>query len=110
MAKKISVADIVEALGGKENIAQATHCATRLRITTKDKAKIKEDALKAVDGVLGVVNSGVQTQIIIGAEVNNVYAEFVEMVGVSEEAAIDENLDLKDSLKNSKGETIPNFV
>ncbi len=109
MAKKISVADIVEALGGKENIEQATHCATRLRITTKDKAKIKEDALKAVDGVLGVVNSGVQTQIIIGAEVNNVYAEFVEMVGVSEEAAVDENLDLKDSLKNSKGKWLTRF-
>ena len=109
MKKKISVADIVQALGGKENVAQATHCATRLRVTTKDKSKINEDSLKAVDGVLGIVNTGAQTQIIIGAEVNNVYREFVEIVGVSEEEAINENLDLKNDLKNSKGKLLTRF-
>lgn len=104
MAKQaIPVADILAALGGKDNIAQAAHCMTRLRVTTKDKGKIDESALKAVPGVINIVNNGAQTQIVIGPEVANVYAEFIELSGVSEEAAIDENLDLKDELKNKKG-------
>lgn len=110
MAKQqIPVADILQALGGKDNIAQAAHCATRLRVTTKDKGKIDETALKDIPGVLGVVNNGAQTQVIIGAEVNNVYKEFVELSGVDEESAIDENLDLKDDLKNKKGATLTRF-
>ena len=69
MATKVSIPALIQALGGKENLAQATHCATRLRVTTRDKSKIDEAALKAIPGVLGVVNNGTQTQIIIGAEV-----------------------------------------
>lgn len=109
MAKKIPVAEIVAAVGGKENVAQAAHCATRLRVTPKDKSKVDEAALKAIPGVLGVVNGTVQTQIIIGAEVNNVYKEFIALTGVDEEAAIDENLDLKDDLKNKKGALLTRF-
>lgn len=110
MAKqKIPVADILQALGGKENVTQAAHCATRLRVNTRDKGKIDEDALRSIPGVLGVVNSGIQTQVIIGAEVNNVYKEFIEIAGVDEEAAIDENLDLKDDLKNKKGALLTRF-
>ena len=103
MATKVSIPALIQALGGKENLAQATHCATRLRVTTRDKSKIDEAALKAIPGVLGVVNNGTQTQIIIGAEVNNVYKDFIAQAGVDEEAPIDENLDLKDELKNKKG-------
>ena len=44
---KISISDIVKGLGGKENIASATHCATRLRVTPKDKTKVNLEALKA---------------------------------------------------------------
>ena len=103
MATKIPVSDIVQALGGKENVAQAAHCATRLRATPRDWSKISEDQLKAVPGVLGVVRGSTQVQVIIGAEVNNVYKEFVELTGVDEEDAIDENLDLKSELANKKG-------
>lgn len=100
MATKVSIPALIQALGGKENLAQATHCATRLRVTTRDKSKIDEAALKAIPGVLGVVNNGTQTQIIIGAEVNNVYKDFIAQAGVDEEAPIDENLDLKEDRKS----------
>lgn len=109
MATKVSIPALIQALGGKENLAQATHCATRLRVTTRDKSKIDEAALKAIPGVLGVVNNGTQTQIIIGAEVNNVYKDFIAQAGVDEEAPIDENLDLKDELKNKKGKLLTRF-
>ena len=43
MATKVSIPALIQALGGKENLAQATHCATRLRVTTRDKSKDKPD-------------------------------------------------------------------
>ena len=110
---KVSVKDIVAALGGKSNIVQATHCATRLRVTPKDKAGVDQEALKKIDGVLGVVDGATQVQVIIGPEVTSVYREFVELTGVSEEAPIDENLDnekvIKEDLKNKKGSFLTLF-
>lgn len=110
---KIQVKEIVTAFGGKENVLQATHCATRLRVTAKDKSKVDKEALKNIDGVMGVVDGTKQTQVVIGAEVSNVYREFVEMTGVSEELPVNENLDtekvLKDDLKNKKGTLLTKF-
>ncbi|MDO4499969.1 MAG: PTS transporter subunit EIIC [Erysipelotrichaceae bacterium] len=104
---KVNVQEIVSTLGGKENVLAATHCATRLRVTLKDKSKADLAAVKKVDGVLGAVDGATQTQVIIGPEVTSVYREFVELTGVSEEAPVDENLDnakvLKEDLKNQKG-------
>lgn len=109
MAKQIPVSDIVRGVGGKENVAQAAHCATRLRVTPKDWSKVDEEALKKIPGVLGVVHGATQVQIIIGGEVNNVYKEFVALTGVDEEAAINENLDLKQDLANKKGKLLTVF-
>lgn len=64
---------IVKALGGLTNIEAVTHCMTRLRFVVKDKALIDTPALKAIDGVLGVVHSGEQCQVIIGNEVSKAY-------------------------------------
>ena len=103
---KVAIAEIIAALGGKENIQSAAHCATRLRVTPRDKSKVNVTGLKKIDGVLGVVEGATQTQIVIGAEVNNVYREFISEVGIEEQDAIDENLDesdLKEELKNKKG-------
>lgn len=100
---KVSMKDLVENLGGVENIASATHCATRLRVTTKDKSKVNFTALKKLDGVLGVVDGATQTQIVIGAEVSEVYSEFCKYTGVSESAQIDDQKALKEDLKNKKG-------
>ena len=51
---------IVENIGGVENIASVTHCMTRLRFVVKDEGKINDAAVKATDGVMGVVNQGGQ--------------------------------------------------
>ncbi len=98
-----SVKDITAALGGIENIAAAAHCATRLRVTTKDKSKVDLAALKKLEGVMGVVDGATQTQIVIGAEVANVYNEFCAYTGVSEQAEIDDPNALKEDLKGKKG-------
>ena len=105
-----TVKAIVENVGGKDNILVATHCMTRLRLNLKDKSKVNEEALKSLDDVLGVVNSGEQTQIIIGAAVNELYDEFIDATGLTAEAAVDENLDeLKQDLKNKKGNLLTKF-
>lgn len=105
--QKIPTGDIIQALGGRENISQADHCATRLRVTTKDKSLIDEEALKAVPGVLGVVNNGAQTQIVIGAEVNSVYKEFVELAKIDDDTAASEAL--KEDLSSKKGSLLTRF-
>ena len=83
---------IVELVGGKDNIAHAAHCVTRLRITPKDASLVKLDELKKL-GVIGAQTVGNQVQVIIGQDVNEVYEAFVNASGVERAAAIDENLD-----------------
>lgn len=62
-----------------ENIASVTHCMTRLRFVVKDEGKINDAAVKATDGVMGVVNQGGQYQIIIGNHVEEAYNEVLKM-------------------------------
>ena len=73
------IKDILGAIGGKENIESAAHCMTRLRLTLKDDSKVEEETIKNIDGVMGLVNNGQQTQIVIGPNVANVYKEFIEI-------------------------------
>lgn len=77
--------EILECMGGKDNIASAAHCATRLRLVLKDESKINKDALEEIDLVKGNFNNGGQFQIILGTGiVNKVYAEFIQMANIQE--------------------------
>ncbi len=87
---------VLENVGGKDNITGALHCMTRLRLTLKDESKVSIDAVKGIKGVLGAQFSGGQFQIIIGPTVSNVYSEFCEIAGVGKAAAVEENLDKKE--------------
>ena len=79
-------------VGGKDNVASATHCMTRLRLTFKDKSKVNSDAIKGLTGVLGINWAGEQLQVIIGQAVPKVYDAVLAM-GVAGGGSIDENLD-----------------
>lgn len=57
---------IVELLGGKSNIRQATHCATRLRFIVKEESAIQEQALRQLPGVLEVNQRMGEIQVVIG--------------------------------------------
>jgi len=77
--------EIFSHLGGKENIATAAHCATRLRLAIVDNSKVDKDALENVEGVQGVFESNGQLQLIIGTgTVNKVYDEFLAVTGLTE--------------------------
>lgn len=76
--------EIIEKIGGEENIAGLTHCATRLRFTLKDDGAADENGTKNIRGVLGVARSGGQFQVIIGNEVPKVYAAIIENVHLAD--------------------------
>lgn len=52
--------EILDAVGGKDNVSSAVHCMTRLRLVVKDKSKVNETAVKQIKGVLGAQFSGEQ--------------------------------------------------
>jgi PTS system sucrose-specific IIC component len=74
MKEQIVAKEILENIGGKENIKSVEHCATRLRLILKDKEKINEKAIENIDGVKGQFFAAAQYQIILGTGfVNKVY-------------------------------------
>lgn len=83
MDKKQIVAAILQNVGGKENINSAWHCITRLRFDLKDKQLANVDALKALDGVMGVQFSKEQLQVVIGADVTSYYDLLMEQIGTA---------------------------
>ena len=85
--------DVLELVGGAENVTVATNCMTRLRLTLKDNSKADVEKIKKVKGVLGCQFAGSQLQVIIGQNVPKVYDEVCAMGGFAKSAAIDENLD-----------------
>lgn len=79
--------EILSQVGGKENIQQLTHCATRLRFVLNDNSKANTDALKKTKGVVGVAEAGGQYQVIIGSDVQSVYRPLMELAGLKEDAS-----------------------
>ncbi|PYZ94062.1 PTS trehalose transporter subunit IIBC [Salipaludibacillus keqinensis] len=79
------VRDILEALGGEENIEKATHCVTRLRLALKDESKVDSEKLEAVDIVKGSFSTNGQFQVIIGqGTVDQVFRDMMEMTDIGE--------------------------
>ena len=80
-----AVEQIIEAVGGKENIAAATHCVTRLRFALKDEGKVDKEKLENIDLVKGSFSANGQYQVVIGQGlVDKVYAEMVAITGIGE--------------------------
>lgn len=71
--------NILELVGGKENVNSLVHCATRLRFHLKDESKADSEKIDKLKGVSGVVSKGGQYQVIIGTEVGNVFNEIMKL-------------------------------
>lgn len=65
--------DIIANVGGEENVISLTHCITRLRFKLKEEGKANQDALNELNGVIKVLQSGGQYQVVIGNDVTDVY-------------------------------------
>ena len=90
MAKDYTVISrkIVEQIGGIDNIANVTHCMTRLRFVLKDETLADDEAVKAIDCVMGLVKQGGQYQIIIGNHVGTAYQEVLKLGNFGEQCEI----------------------
>lgn len=82
--------NIVKNVGGKENVAGLVHCITRLRFTLKDEGKANDEVLKAMNGVVTVMKSGGQYQVVIGNHVAEVYDDVCAVLGMKEDSAVPE--------------------
>ena len=80
---KQAAEEILKAVGGKENIVSAAHCATRLRLVISDDSKVDKDAVDNATGAKGNFSASGQLQVIYGTgTVDKVYDEFVKIAGV----------------------------
>lgn len=99
MDYKLMAKEILEHIGGAENVANMTHCATRLRLTLKDTSKADDEAVKGINGVINVVNKAGQYQLLIGTEVPKLYDEFENLVkGTSGSNFEEKNTDSSESI------------
>lgn len=92
---------IIENIGGKENINSLMHCTTRLRFKLKDEKQANTDFLKEADGIVTVVQSGGQYQVVIGNHVADVYSAINQLAGITGE---------EEESDTSKGSPLDRFI
>ncbi|EMF0459902.1 PTS system trehalose-specific EIIBC component [Enterococcus hirae] len=73
---------LLKEIGGKENIAAVSHCATRMRFVLNDPKKANEEAIEDIPSVKGMFTNAGQFQVIIGNDVSTFYNNFVAVSGV----------------------------
>ena len=98
MAEKINkyeaiAPQILELVGGKDNIRSFAHCMTRLRFNVKDKGLVDADKIGKLPGCMGTQWAGDQLQVIIGQAVDKAYDAICAAGGLQKEAAVAEDLD-----------------
>ncbi|MFQ0996709.1 beta-glucoside-specific PTS transporter subunit IIABC [Gilliamella sp. CG25] len=86
MKNKQLAESIIEYVGGQDNIISLVHCATRLRFALKDDNKANADILKKQKGVITVVQSGGQFQVVIGNNVADVYNNIMQLTNLNEKS------------------------
>ena len=94
--------EIITKVGGRDNVLDVSHCITRLRFRLKDESLAQTNELKATKGVVDVIQAGGQYQVVIGATVEAVYNDLVQIGGFDSKPALD--IDEGDDVK--KGESI----
>lgn len=84
---------ILELVGSENNVSNFTHCVTRLRFNVKDKSLVDVDGINKIKGVMGSQWQGEQYQVIVGAEVDKLYATLCKIGNFDKNTKIEENLD-----------------
>ena len=89
MKNKQLAESIIEHVGGKNNINSLVHCATRLRFVLKDESKADAETIKKQTGVITVVQSGGQFQVVIGNSVADVFNAIMDITNLNEKSTND---------------------
>ena len=80
--------DILENVGGKDNINGVTHCITRLRFKLKDDTKPNTEVIEKLPGVIKVMNANGQYHVVMGNKVEDVYEQFLKVSGLGGGGAV----------------------
>lgn len=91
--------EIIQGVGGKENIVNVVHCMTRLRFTLKDDSKANSKMLNSIEKVISTVNKNGQYQVVIGNEVSTVYDDVMKTLNLDTET---KNENEKQTVKKEK--------
>ncbi|HJG38827.1 PTS beta-glucoside transporter subunit EIIBCA [Staphylococcus saprophyticus] len=91
--------EILDAVGGEENIVNSTHCATRLRLVLKRSISGSNKKVSEIDGVVTVVENNGQFQVVIGNNVGEVFKHFEALTG-DQQSTSNESGDNKGSILN----------
>lgn len=95
--------EIITHVGGKGNVSSVTHCITRLRFKLMDESKVNTEELEKTEGVMKVVQTGGQYQVVIGTKVDAVYQELIQIGGFAEQKPL--NIQEDDEEKKPVKET-----
>src|SRR5699024_9725326 len=98
--------DIIENVGGKENVISVWHCVTRLRFKLKDEGKAHTEVLENMDGIVTIRQASGQYQVVIGNHVPDVYKEIVAEGGFD----VEKQVDAEDGDGGDKGSLFDRFI
>lgn len=93
--------EILSLVGGKENVLDMTHCFTRLRFVLKDSKAANRERLLTLEGVISVVESSGQYQVVLGNKVEKVYDQLQPLLGDMQAYQPNENLSLGTKILNA---------
>ncbi|GFK27761.1 hypothetical protein YG2_01950 [Tetragenococcus halophilus] len=83
--------DIIEHIGGENNVAQLQYCMTRLRFYLKDESKADTKYLKSLSGIVTVMKASGQYQVVIGSDVGEVYEAIMSVSNINGEPTLNTN-------------------
>lgn len=107
--KKVA-SQLIELVGGKENVHSVKHCMTRVRFVLKDDTKADKEKLEKVSGVMKVINASGQLQCVVGADnVEKLTNEISSLLGLTTELVDEDNSDT-DEVKKGIFNTIMDYV
>ena len=89
---------ILKLVGGEKNVLSVVHCATRLRFKLRDKKKANKIELEKINGVLSIVESGGQFQVVIGSDVSDVYKEIMKIASFAVKSDSEDEVTEKESV------------
>lgn len=89
------IEEILKGIGGKENIGDVKHCVTRLRFNLKDESKADKEFVESINGVITVVKSGGQFQVVIGNHVPEVFNELLTIANLGDLSNQDNGSEVK---------------
>jgi len=96
---------IIQNIGGEGNVVSISHCITRVRFVLKDESKADDEAVKNLKGVMSLIKQGGQYQVVIGSEVNQVYAAIMQEGTFKEGETAEEKDGLVAAAEKRKGST-----